>query len=180
VHGASIGQLLENLKLHEFRARDRTRRELRGRDADEVIAALDTWVAGLDASDPNHEHHLLEALWVTWGLNRVDADLLRRVLASADHRARAAAVQVARYTGHQVPDRVELLRQAANDEHGRVRLGAVVAASWLDGEEGLSVLAEVEAEQAEDLWLSAVFQRAGMTLRGEQISNPSRQLITPP
>jgi glucose/arabinose dehydrogenase/lysophospholipase L1-like esterase len=180
VHGASIGQLLENLKLHELRARDRTRRELRGRDADEVIAALDTWVAGLDASDPNHEHHLLEALWVTWGLNRVDADLLRRVLASEDHRARAAAVQVARYTGHQVPDRVELLRQAANDEHGRVRLGAVVAASWLDGEEGLSVLAEVEAEQAEDLWLSAVFQRAGMTLRGEQISNPSRQLITPP
>jgi hypothetical protein len=113
-------------------------------------------------------------------MNRVDADLLHRVLNSDDHRARAAGVQVARYTGHQIPDQVDLLRQAANDEHGRVRLGAVIAASWLDGTEGLSVLAEVEPEQAEDPWLSAAFLRAGMTLRGEQVSNPTRERITPP
>jgi len=174
VEGASIPQLLENLKLHEFRARDRTRRELRGRNADEVLAALNAWVARLDASDPNHEHHLLEALWVTWGLNRVDADLLRRVLASEDHRARAAAVQVARYTGHQLPDQVELLRQAASDPHGRVRLGAVVAASWLESYDGLRVLDALSPEAASDEWLASVFQRVQANLRGEPVVMPGR------
>jgi glucose/arabinose dehydrogenase len=179
VAGASIEELLENLKLHEFRARERSRRELRGRNPDDVLSALEVWVARLNPADPNYEHHLLEGLWVTWGLNRVDGDLLRRVLASEDHRARAAAVQVVRYTGHQLPDQVDLLRQAANDPHGRVRLGAVVAASWLDGEDGLSVLDELESEQTEDEWLAPAFQRAELTLRGEPISNARRQLVTP-
>ncbi len=140
IHDADIEQLLDNLKLHEYRARERSRRELRGRDPEQVLAALTHWVANLDANDPNHEHHLLEALWVTWGLNRIDQPLLRRVLASDDHRARAAAVRVLRYAGHQVSDQVELLMQAATDSHGRVQLEAIVAASWLDRADGLAVL----------------------------------------
>ena len=34
---ATIGELLNNLKLHEYRARYRTRRELRARNPDEVV-----------------------------------------------------------------------------------------------------------------------------------------------
>ena len=78
VDGASIDELLANLTLPEYRTRYRTRRELRGRDADEVSAKLKTWAASLDKSDERYEHHLLEGLWVSWGLNRIDDTLLRR------------------------------------------------------------------------------------------------------
>ena len=139
IHGAPIATLLENLKLPEYRTRYRTRRELRGRDADEVISALNKWTA----KNQDNEHHLLEALWVAWGLNRVDEteDLLKTLLAAKDFHARAAAVRVLRYSGHQIPDQVNLLKTAASDKHGRVRMEAIAAASWLGKEKGLAVLA---------------------------------------
>src|SRR5699024_7374499 len=129
IAGASVDQLLDNLKLPEYRSRYRTRRELRGRDADEVLSHIETWTQNLDKKDPQYEHYLLEALWVSWGLNKVDKSLLRQLLEAKDHRARAAAVRVLRYMGHQLADRQELLMDAAQDEHGRVRLEAIVAAS---------------------------------------------------
>lgn len=150
IYGASIETLLENLKLHEYRTRYRTRRELRGRDADEVLVVLREWVESLETDDPNFEHHLLEALWVTWGLDRVDEGLLRRLLQAKDHRARAAAVRVLRYNGHRVEDQPELLVAAAGDTHGRVQLEAITAGSWLDREEGLAVLTAAEAVYASE------------------------------
>lgn len=140
VDGASIAQLMDNLKLPEYRTRYRTRRELRGRDVADVLAGVKKWVASLSPTDPGYEHQLVEALWVTWGMNAVDQSLLERLLKSKDHRARAAAVRVVRYTGHQVKNHVALLKQAAADSHGRVKLEAIVAASWLKKAAGLSVL----------------------------------------
>lgn len=143
IHGAPIATLLENLKLPEYRTRYRTRRELRGRDADKVISAINKWTA----ENQDNEHHLLEALWVAWGLDRVDEteDLLKTLLAAKDFHARAAAVRVLRYSGHQIPDQVNLLKTAAADKHGRVRMEAIAAASWLGKEEGLAVLAAIPA-----------------------------------
>ncbi|MDP4679994.1 MAG: dehydrogenase, partial [Cyclobacteriaceae bacterium] len=120
VYGASIDDLLDNLKLPEFRTRYRTRRELRGIDASEVLSKLKTWVAGLDKNDERYEHHKLEALWVTWGLNQIDKDLLMDLLKAKDFRARAAAVRVLRYGGHQIPNQPELLMQAVKDENPNV------------------------------------------------------------
>ena len=145
VHDAPIETLLENLKLHEYRSRYRSRRELRGRDTAEVLDAIDTWVAELDPADTQYEHNLLEALWVTWGLDRVDDGLLRTLLGAEDHRARAAAVRVLRYNGHRIPDKANLLAQAAGDAHGRVKMEAITAGSWLEREEGLRVIAAAEA-----------------------------------
>jgi putative heme-binding domain-containing protein len=145
VHLAPIETLLENLKLHEYRSRYRSRRELRGRDSAEVLATLASWVDGLDPADAQYEHNLLEALWVTWGCDRVDEGLLRRLLGAEDHRARAAAVRVLRYNGHRVADQARLLARAAGDRHARVQLEALTAASWLGREEGLEVLAALEA-----------------------------------
>lgn len=174
IHGASIEQLLENLKLHEYRARERSRRELRGRDADAVLPAVSAWVANLDEADPRYEHHLLEALWVTWGLNAVDEPLLRRLLKSDDHRARAAAVRVLRYTGHQVEDQVDLLKQAAGDAHGRVQLEAIVAGSWLDEADGLAVLdaaagGDGDDPFADDPWIAPVYEAARAHLQDRTI-----------
>jgi mono/diheme cytochrome c family protein/glucose/arabinose dehydrogenase len=151
VAGASITQLLENLKLDENRTRNRSRRELRGLPVSEVLPALATWVSKLDEKDPKHEHHLLEALWTTWGLNRVDETLLRRVLSSSDFRARAAAVRVLRYNTHRIADHVELLTKAASDPEGRVRLEATIAASWLDNAAGKKI-AEITAKLPLDAW----------------------------
>ncbi|WP_262247060.1 PVC-type heme-binding CxxCH protein [Parapedobacter soli] len=163
IAGADINTLLDNLKLPEYRTRYRTRRELRGRNADDVLKQLRPWLDGLDRSSPDYEHHLLEGLWVTWGLNRVDQALLRQLLHANDHRVRAAAVRVLRYTGHQVKDQADLLREAAADEHGRVRLEAIVAASWLDSTETRPILEEA-AKHPIDSWMADAYQTAAARL----------------
>lgn len=168
VAGASISELLDNLKLPEYRTRYRTRRELRGRPASEVLSHLNTWIAKLDKKDSRYEHHLLEALWVSWGINKVDEKLLRQLLQAKDHRARAAAVRVLRYTGHQVPGQAKLLIQAADDPHGRVRLEAIVAASWLDKEKGLSVLS-VASKHLLDEWMQPAYETSLAHLSGREV-----------
>lgn len=168
IAGAGIDQLLDNLKLPEYRSRYRTRRELRGREADEVLAHISKWTEELDQNDSGYEHHLLEALWVTWGLNEVDESLLRQLLEAEDHRVRAAAVRVLRYTGHQIADQTDLLMEAAKDDHGRVRLEAITAASWLKEDEGLTVLAEA-ANHPVDRWMEPAYKTAIAHLKGESV-----------
>lgn len=174
VHDASIAELLDNLKLPEYRTRYRSRRALRARDAKEVLTTLNTWLEQLDKTDPRYEHHLLEALWVTWGLNKVDEALLRRLMAAQDFRVRAAAVQVLRYTGHQIKDQVALLQQAANDTHGRVRLTAIVAASWLSQADGSAVLAEA-AKHPLDQWMIYAHQTAEAHLQGKALEKEAKE-----
>jgi mono/diheme cytochrome c family protein len=142
IDGAPLTQLFENLKEHEYRTRYRTRREIRGRDAEKVIPAIKTWAAKLNKSDPNYNRHLLEALWVTWGQNQVDEKLLKQCLASDSHELRSAAIRVLRYAYHQIADYDQLFMKAATDEHPRVRLEAVVAASWMDDDTGAMIVAE--------------------------------------
>ncbi|MDP5172437.1 MAG: c-type cytochrome [Bacteroidia bacterium] len=160
VAGASIPQLLDNLKLPEYRTRYRSRRELRGRNKAEVLTALDQWVAQLDPAQQAYGQYLLEALWVSWGLNAVSADVLNKTLSAPAHQVRAAAVKVLRYSGHQIPNQLELLRRAAKDEHGRVRLEALAAATWLaDANQTKEILAIV-AESPMDEWILKPYQAA--------------------
>jgi mono/diheme cytochrome c family protein/glucose/arabinose dehydrogenase len=139
IDGASVTQLLENLKLPEYRSRYRSRRELRARKASEVLPELTKWVAGLDKSDKKYDHHVLEALWTTWGLDKVDEKLLGYCLKSTDYRVRSAAVNVLHYNP-QLKSQKELLVNAAQDQHGRVRLEAISAASWVGKSKGLAIL----------------------------------------
>ena len=76
---------------------------------------------------------------MTWGHDRVDVPLLKRLLSAKDYRARAAAVRVLRYNGHRVPDQAKLLAKAVKDPHGRVRLEANVASTWLSSDAGRSI-----------------------------------------
>jgi mono/diheme cytochrome c family protein len=176
VAGATIEELFENLKLPEFRTRERTRLELRGRDAPDVLPYLNDWVENLDESEERVEHHLLEALWVSWGLNRVEDSLLRQLLIADDYRVRAAAVRVLRYSGHQVEDQVDLLVQAAGDDHGRVRLEAIVAASWLSQEDGLSILNEAANYPLDD-WMRPSYDTALARLLGETVQEETPEEI---
>jgi glucose/arabinose dehydrogenase/mono/diheme cytochrome c family protein len=144
IDGASIPELLENLKLHEYRSRYRTRRELRGRNADEVVKATQAWVRTLPRDAD--ERLKLEALWVTWGANRVSLDLLQELINSKDHRIRSGAARVLRFNLKKVANRKSLLLAAANDSHGRVRMEAIVAASYLNKKAGMDILAAAEAK----------------------------------
>ena len=166
IAGASLLTLLENLKEPELRTRYRTRRELRGRPPEEVLKALKTWVAGLDKADAKYEHHVLEALWTTWGLNRVDEALLKQLLQAKDYHARAAAVRVLRYNTHRVSDHKALLEKAAADEHGRVRLEAIVAASWLSDREAAEKIVSVGASYPLDKWSEAAAKTAADRIAG--------------
>jgi mono/diheme cytochrome c family protein/glucose/arabinose dehydrogenase len=159
VAGASVAELLENLKEPEYRTRYRTRRELRAHAPAEVLPAVRAWVAKLDPRDPAYEHHLCEALWATWAQNRPDADLLRRLLQAKRFEARAAAADVLRHAFRQIPDHVALLTQAAQDEHPRVRLTAVVAATWLDDAAGARI-ALAAFRRPVDRWVGPVLHYA--------------------
>jgi putative heme-binding domain-containing protein len=130
IAGEPIEQLLELLKSPENRVRYRAKIELGGRDSSQVIAATDHWVAALDKNDPEYAHHLLEALWVHQYHNAVNVHILRDVLASSDFRARAAAARVLCYWRDGVADSLEIFKKLAMDEHPRVRLEAVRAASF--------------------------------------------------
>lgn len=176
VAGASIEQLLENLKLPEYRTRYRSRRELRGRDADEVLHSLRKWVDNLDRNDPQYEHHMLEGMWVSWGLNRIEPSLLKRLLKSDDYRVRASAVRTLRYVGHQIPEQTDLLIEAARDDHGRVRMEAVVAASWLKPEAGAAVLDAAEGMPM-DRWLEPAFATARAHLNGRSVEQVAEEAV---
>jgi mono/diheme cytochrome c family protein/glucose/arabinose dehydrogenase len=164
IDGAAIATLLENLKLPELRARMRSQRELRSREASEVLIALGKWMESLDAEDPRYEHHLLEALWVAWGQRRIPPTLLERVLTSSSHQARAAAVHVVRHAFREIENAPDLLLRAGNDGHARVRLEAIMAASWMDSADGARIALEA-LKHPLDKWMGHAFEAAMLTLR---------------
>ncbi|WP_075084046.1 PVC-type heme-binding CxxCH protein [Mariniblastus fucicola] len=144
IAGEPIPALLELLKVYEDRTRNRAKRELAQRDSDEVIAAVADWVKGLDATDPEFEHRQLEALWVHQMHNRINEDLLDKVLSSKDHRARAAGVRVLSFWLDQIEKPLERLKNMIGDEHPRVRLESVRALSFLEpGDDAIEVALEV-------------------------------------
>ncbi len=92
--GATVPELLEQLKAPEDFTRQMAKQVLKERGAKDVLPALTEWIGKLDPKHANYEHHRLEALWTCQTLNLVDSILLRRVLESPDHRVRAAACRV--------------------------------------------------------------------------------------
>ncbi len=171
---ATIDELLENLKLPEYRTRYRTRRELRARNTNQVVAKLKQWVANLDKNDSRYEHQLLEGLWVSWGLNTIDEELLRTLLKAKDFRARAAAVKVLRYVGHQVTNQKDLLLDAAKDPNKRVRLEAFVAASWLDKEDAIPIMEAVEKLPLDE-WMQKPYEAALAHINGHNYGETANE-----
>jgi mono/diheme cytochrome c family protein len=83
---------------------------------------------------------------------------------------------VLRYTGHQIEDQADLLMQAARDEHGRVRLEAIVAASWLDKEEGLPIVEEA-GKHPLDEWMVHAHETALAHLNGHSVLEKKEEAV---
>lgn len=130
IHGEPIPALIDLLKRKENHLRNLAKIELGKHPAADVIAAAKAWLAALDRSAPDFEHHQLEALWLHQWHNVVDADLLARVLRSPNPDARAQAVRVLGYWRDRLPNPLVELQRLATDESPRVRLHAVRAASF--------------------------------------------------
>ncbi len=155
IAGEPLNRLFDLLKEPEDRVRYRVRLELTSRKTEDVIAAAGKWLAGLDKNSPDYEHHRLEGLWAHQSHNVVDVDLLKQVLESPDFRARAAAVRVLSYWRDRVPGALELLKKLAADQHPRVRLEAVRAASFFRVPEAAEVPL-IAREQPTDVYLDFV------------------------
>jgi mono/diheme cytochrome c family protein len=141
-----------------------------------VLSQITQWIGRLDKNDPRYEHHLLEALWVSWGIDRLDQKILRQLLRSKDYHVRSAAVRAVRYNGHQLKDQAHLLMTAAGDESGRVRLEVLTAASWLDKETGMRILNEV-AKKPMDEWMNEPYKAAVAHVNGRKMIVPKPAVV---
>jgi azurin/lysophospholipase L1-like esterase/glucose/arabinose dehydrogenase len=94
IAGASLEQLMKNLEHPVDGVRYRTRIELSARPTQDVVAAAERWIAKLDHGNPEHAHHLLEALWLHQQHNVRNTDLLTQLLQSPVDHVRIAAQTV--------------------------------------------------------------------------------------
>lgn len=146
-HDKSIPQLLELLRSYEDRTRYRVRMALWEKPAAEVLSALKEWTGGLSVNDPDYWRLRLEGLWLHAALDEVSPELLKEMLRCGEPRARAAATRVLCYWRDRIPNTLDLLRDQINDEHPRVRLEAVRALSFAQGD---------DIERAQEIALEAL------------------------
>ncbi len=165
IAGAPLNQLLDVLKSPDSRLRSHARRELRGRPAEALNQARQKWIKGLDNQHPHYERWLLEVLWAKDSHSAMDDALVRMLLKAKDYRVRAAAVRALRYNMDRFDDAVDLLQKAADDSHGRVRLEAIVAASWVDNSDAMNIL-EVAGQHPLDAWTKNAFKQTMTNLGG--------------
>ena len=78
-------------------------------------------------------------LWLYQTFNTVEKDLLKKVLAAKNFRARAAATRVLSHWLDRVEDPILWLKPMVNDDHPRVRLEAVRALSFLKGDDAIEL-----------------------------------------
>lgn len=163
VHGEPLEKLFDVLKVWEDVNRQRAKIEIAKHPREQIHAAAQKWVAGLDKTDPEYEHHRLEALWTLQWNGIVDADLLKAVLASPDPRARAAATRVLCYQKDSVADALALLKKAVNDDDMRVRMHGVRALSFYEptdkAEQALEIAYDVLKYPTDD-YIKHVFGEA--------------------
>ncbi len=135
-----INVLLDQLKVVEDRTRYRTRMQLREFPEDQVIPALNKWISGLDSTEPNHEYHKLEGLWVYQQFNHPKEGLLSDILKSNDYNIRAAATRVLFYWNDRIRGAEEKLIVMSKDPAPRVRLEAIIALSHFQTEASVRAL----------------------------------------
>jgi len=132
-------ELLELLRSPERLTRHNARTLLFDKPTQEVMTALDAWVAALAPADPQFEQLLVHAIGICEGHETVRPELLNRLLNARDFRARAYATRVIGNWGTRLTDPLALLRRQIQDPHPRVRLEAIVACSYIPSAEAAAV-----------------------------------------
>ena len=137
---SSNQELLELLKSDEDWIRLNAKQALKTRDQHQVTQAINQWVANLDRSHPEYEHHRLEALWAYQTVSTVRSrQLVHEVMQSPDHRARAAAIRVL----YHWRDSPTIFEDAVSDPHPRVRREAVTTLGQIRSAEAARIALKV-------------------------------------
>ena len=165
-HGKSNEELLQQLLAFEPRTRYRARREIVGRDRDEVLAAVEKWVSSND--DPEV---WVEGLWVQENLHGVDSSLVEKILAKGDFKQRSAAMHVVGNEIKYLSNPQDLLSKGIADANGRVRLETIRAAS-LDPTVDNARITMAAVGGKTDNWIDYTMEHAlrsfGPALRSEE------------
>jgi mono/diheme cytochrome c family protein len=181
IDGATIAQLLENLKLPEYRARYRTRTELRKFDSAKVNSALMSWLKKLKTNDSKYDNYLLEALLVTFSSDHPSLKIHKLAMESKNFNLRSVAVRALAQTPLAFNKLQEILNKTVKDPHGRVRLEALVVASQLSNRLDLNAtLGQLPNDQiSKDAQLSPVITTL-RTLASNQTIRSKKDKINVP
>ena len=133
-------ELLEQLRSPERWTRYQAKRLLFDAPSEAVLKAADEWVAKLDPATPGYERLLGEVIGVFQSHEATRPALLAKLLSAADPRVRAIGARTVGAWADALPDPLKLLHERARDENPRVRLEAVVAASYAATPEAVEVV----------------------------------------
>ncbi|WP_049722322.1 PVC-type heme-binding CxxCH protein [Gilvimarinus polysaccharolyticus] len=161
----ALWQRLTSTDLH---LRSRIKHELRKLPQAELQASKARWLKNLKSKGRDAEPLMLEALWVSFTDAPQDLQLARQLLQAKSFQVRAAAVRGLRYNLAKFNDAQELLLTAAADEHPRVRLEAVIAASWLGGDNALDIVVNA-AKLPVDRWGRQAYLQVAKYLGGSVV-----------
>jgi len=137
----SVTELVNLLSSGESNVRYRARLALSGKDTDKVLQAAQKLADTLDIKNPDHALTLTELLWLHQQHNRINRQLLLKVLGSPVAEARSAATKVIGQWGEEhLDDGAKLLQKLAADADAKVRAEALVAAPEFSGMDAVEVL----------------------------------------
>jgi putative heme-binding domain-containing protein len=162
----NAAQLCSQLAAPHRRTRQLAKLRLMDLPKAEAIAATQKWVDALKPHDPKLEVKLFEAIGVFESHEVVNRSLLERLLAAKDYRARAYATRVVGRWHNRLQNPLAILRRSATDEHLRVRLEAIVAASDVHEPESMAIAAQA-ADGAADRFITFAFKQAVHALANE-------------
>ena len=154
-----VAQLCNQLAAPHRRTRQLAKLRLMDFPKAEAIAATQKWVDALKPTDPALEAKLFEAIGVFESHEVVNRPLLERLLTAKDYRARAYATRVIGRWHDRLKNPLKLLLSSATDEHLRVRLEAIVAASDVPGAESITIAA-LAAEGSADRFITFAFKQS--------------------
>jgi putative membrane-bound dehydrogenase-like protein len=157
-------ELLEQLRSPERWTRYQAKRLLFDAPSSEVLKAADEWVAKLAPATSDYERLLLEAIGVFEAHETARPELLAKLLAAKDPHVRAYGARVAGAWAEQLPDALQLLHRRVQDENPRVRLEAVVAASYVPKAEAVQVVTAA-LEMKRDPFLDYAIRQSARALQ---------------
>ena len=144
IEGASITQLLDNLKRNEYRIRYWTKQEIRKHSKKEVEQELGKWLKNLDPKSGGYRHHQLEALWIYANIGIHKEDLLVELINCEVPEARAAAARQIRHWPKSMMNSAEkLISESSKDPDDIVKLETALTCSWLGTQKAFDTLVEL-------------------------------------
>jgi HEAT repeat protein len=127
------------------------------------MGAIPPWLSARTHGQEANDEMCLAALWLHQSHNRINTDLLLKLLASEKFQIRAAAFRVLSFWSDRLPNTLELLRPRIADDHPRVRLEAIRACSFLANADAAAEAALNALESDIDPWIEYTLEE---TLRG--------------